>query len=244
MQYTTKSSKAIIAKIYRDFKPSNSAWVGDAYEWIGEAIELIGCFTGYELLHKDFEVIDYRVKLPCDIEQLMGIEYNGMRLQRSGGINAGDNCSCVDNLTCHPEENYSLNPNYIQTTFQTGCIKIHYKAIPTDCDGFPMVVDRVKVTQAIEWYVMRGMLLRGFKHQTVAFADADKMWEKYYPQAQNDLVFSTIDDWELFKKSWLGLVKSTNMTNEMFNTVVSDNNSNQANAPGSLITNDLTVVRT
>lgn len=243
MHYKVVSSKNIIAKVYRDFKPSNSAWIGDAYEWIGEAIEIIGCFTGYELVHEEFQVLDHRVKLPCNIEQLMGIEYKGMRLQRSGGINAGDNCSCTKNLVCCQEESYSLNPNYIQTTFQEGCIKLHYNRVPVDCDGFPMVVDRVKVTQAITWYIMRGMLLRGFKHQTVTFADADKLWEKYYPQAQNDLRFTDIDDLELFKKSWLGLVKSTNMTNEMFNTVVTTGNLGVSNTPGTLVPNSLTINR-
>ena len=34
----TISSQAVIAKVYRDFRPNNSSWTSDAIEWIGEGI--------------------------------------------------------------------------------------------------------------------------------------------------------------------------------------------------------------
>lgn len=240
MVYKTVSSDIVIAKVYRDFKPSNSSWIGDAIEWIGEAVEIIGCFTGYKQISKKYTVVDHRVKLPCDIEQLLGIEYNNMRLQRNGGINSKAECSCLDNLTCSIDESYSLNPNYIQTTFQDGEIILHYYAIDVDCNGFPTIIDNPKVKEAISWRIMRGMLLRGHKHQVVDFKYADAMWEKFYPQAQNACKLSDIDDYEVFKKSWMGLVKSTNLTNEFFNTVSSPDYSS-ANAPGTLVTNPSTI---
>lgn len=237
------SSNAIIAKIYRDFKPSNSAWITDAFEWIGEAIEIMGSFTGYEKVHTNFNVIDYRVKLPCDIEQLIAIEYKGRRLQRNGNTN-GTIPPCVEHLPSCIDESYSLNPNYIETTFPDGCITIHYERVPVDCDGFPMIIDRVKTKNAITWYILSRMILRGFKHQTIpSFDYANAQWEKYYPQAQNDVILSDIDDMELFKKSWLGLVKNTNLTNEFFNTVVSEGNITKAVPPGTLVPNALTIVR-
>lgn len=244
MVYKTVSTEAIIAKVYRDFKPSNSGWLSDAIEWVGEAVETIGCFTGYKQISKKFDVIDYRVKLPCEIEQLLGVEYCNTRLQRSGGINSKADCTCLDNLVCHPEESYSMNPNYIHTTFKEGEVTLHYYAIDVDCNGFPTIVDNPKVKEAVSWRIMRGMLLRGHKHQTIDFPTADRMWEKFYPQAQNACKLADPDDYELFKKSWLGLARTTNLTNEMFNTVVSTNPLLASpNAPGVLVPNLLTIQR-
>lgn len=242
MEYKLISSNAIIAKVYRDFKPSNSAWIVDAFEWIGEALDIMKCYPGFEEIHDEFEVIDHRVKLPCDIKSLRVILYKGARLQRNGNTNGTIPHNIAHLPICH-DESYGLNPNYIETTFKEGCIIIYYKRIPVDCDGFPMIPESTKVTQALSWYIMRGMLLRGFKHQVISFGDADKLWEKYYPQAQNDMKFRSIDDWELFKKSYLGLVKNTNLTNEFFHTVVTTGNINKAVPPGTLIPNSLTVIR-
>ena len=242
MNYRTVSSKVILGKVYRDFKPAHAGWHNDAIEWIGEAIDIMKIPSGMVLKSKEVEVIDYRVSIPCDLYKLEGIEYNQKRLPRTGGINAADRCSCLQNLTCHTDESYHLNPGYIFTTFQEGCITLHYIGIDIDCDGFPKVIDEAKVHEAITWYILRQLCLRGFKHQVVDFKMADVMWEKSYPRAQNACILTDIDDMELFKKSWLGLVKSTNMTNEFFNTVVDDIiNINAPVAPGTLVENSLTV---
>ena len=43
--YKTTSAGTVIAKIFRDLKPTNDNWVDDAVEWIGEALEAIAIFT-------------------------------------------------------------------------------------------------------------------------------------------------------------------------------------------------------
>lgn len=222
--YKTCSIEKVIAQIYRDFKPSNSGWIDDAAEWIVDAIEIMKVCQGFVQQSKDVNVIDYRFKLPCDIEVLLGVEYENKRLPKSGGINhKSAKCSCLDNLVCAVDESYSLNPNYGHTTFKDGCVKVHFEGLEVDCNGLPTVIDDPTYREAIMWYVLSKMLLRGFKHQTIDYPTAIKMWETYYPRAQNKFRVADIDSYEVFKKSWLGLVKSTNLTNEFFNTVVDSN---------------------
>ena len=40
--YKTISSQALIRKVLRDLRPTNTNWLDDAVEWIGEALEHIG----------------------------------------------------------------------------------------------------------------------------------------------------------------------------------------------------------
>ena len=234
--YKTCSIEKVIAQIYRDFKPANSGWIDDAIEWIADAISIMKVCQSFVQQGKEIQIIDYRGKLPCDIEVLYGFEYKGKRLQKSGGINhKSASCSCLQNLTCNVEESYSLNPNYVITTFKEGCITCYFDGLEVDCNGFPMIIDDAIYREAIMWYVMSKMLLRGFKHQVIDYPTALKQWEIYYPRAQNRFRLADIDSYEVFKKSWLGLARSTNMTNEFFNTIVNSTgtpNSNTIFRPG------------
>lgn len=219
--YKTCSIDRVIGRIYRDFKPSNSGWVDDAIEWVGEAIDIMKVHQGYGEQHISVNVVDYRFKLPCGIENLLAVTYGNKRLQRSGGINHKNTAKCTaSNLMLNVQESYSLNPNYGHTTFKEGCVTVYYEGIELDCNGFPTVIDDAVYIEALTWYVMARMLLRGFKHQTITYEFADMKWEKTYPKAQNRFRMCDIDEQEVFKKSWVGAVKNTNLANELFNTVV------------------------
>ena len=74
------SAKKIIDLIYRDFKPADSNWVGDAYDMIGEAIEGIGYHVGFEPWYKELTTVNYRVKYPSFLHEISFIEFNGKRL--------------------------------------------------------------------------------------------------------------------------------------------------------------------
>jgi hypothetical protein len=91
MIYKLVSAKFIIAKIYRDFKPTIPGWEASAIEWIGEAAEAIGQSagltnksTGNEGCQDALTIENYRAKLPCDLVNLQAVEYNGRRLPYGG----------------------------------------------------------------------------------------------------------------------------------------------------------------
>ena len=222
MVYKTISSDAVISKIFRDFKPANSGWIGDAFEWIGEGLEIMGAYTGYIRKPVCLEVVDFKAKLPCDLEQVEAIEFEGHRLPYSNGTNSVANC-CI-NLPIHSSEYCSFNPNYIQTSFATGKIIVHILTLPVDCNGLPMIPDNVLCTTALSWYCISMMCLRGFKHQTIDYKTALMMWEKYYPQAQNDMNFPDIERYEQFKRTWVNVVLNINKQSEFFNDSLGNSN--------------------
>lgn len=220
MVYKTCSVNKVIAQIYRDFKPSHSGWIGDAVEWIGDAIDIMKCAGGYGEQVEEVEIIDYRGKLPCQVESILGISRDGMRLARNGGLNHKNlKSSKVNILPGCVTQSYTLNPNYINTSFEDGCIQIYYLGIETDCDGYPIIIDDAIYREALTWYVLMKMLGRGFKHQTFNYRDAEERWKKAYPRAQNRCRMPDIDGYEQFKKSWLGAVNSNDPSLVFFNSV-------------------------
>ena len=236
MIYKTCSVNKVIAQIYRDFKPAYSGWVKDAVEWIGDAIDIMKACGSYGEQSKTIDVIDYRAKTPCELDMLLGISYKGMRLSRNGGLvhknlkNSNINIlpNCINN-------SYTLNPNYINTSFEKGCITVYYLGIETDCDGYPTVIDDAIYREALSWYVLMKLIGRGFKHQTFTYKDAEERWLKTYPQAKNRSRMPDIDGYQQFKKSWLGLVNSNDPTKVFFNSIDFANLETKSFPPGTFL---------
>lgn len=236
MTYNTCSINKFIAKFYRDFKPSNSNFVQDAVEWIGEAIDIMKCAGGYGERVEPIEVVDYRAKLPCQLNTLLGISHKGFRLPRNGGLNHFNlKSSKVHLLPDCVAESYTLNPNYINTSFKDGCIDVYFMGIETDCDGYPYIIDEPTYQNALKWYVLMNLLGRGFKHQVFTYKDAEDRWRSTYPKAINICRMPDIDGYQIFKKTWLGLVNAQDPTRVFFNSADFREIKDKSFFPGSLL---------
>ncbi len=215
--YKTVSTKAVLIHVIRKFKPGNSNWYVDAIEWIGEAMGIIGSHAQYcnkpHLVH----IKEFRAKLPCGIEQIEGVAYNGHRLVRNGGINNRE--SCVSHLGVNTKESYTLNPNYIHTSFETGDIVIYGLSLPVDEEGYPLVPDEPLYITALGWYIMMNWLARGNKHPVFNYEMCEQRWTKFYPQAQN-ANFPDIDNYDIFRNRWNNLIEDIGANNHFFNSLI------------------------
>lgn len=256
MIYKLISAKSIIAKIYRDFKPTIPGWEGSAIEWIGEATEAIGQSaglikksTGNEGCLDAVVVSDHRAKLPCDLVNLLAVEYIGRRLPYGGDITGSglpdqarttdiySNTSSTNAVTevipgvsesvtrlldkvIGPEQiltdYYLINPNYIQTSFESGHIKLHYEAYPTCADGYPLVPDHYYYSTAITWYVMSKLLLLGYTNPVIDFNKAHQFWCEYKILAQNKAAFPSIDKMDRFRNMWVRLIPDQTLPDDFF----------------------------
>lgn len=209
----------VIAKVFRDFRPNNSSWTSDAIEWIGEAINAIGAYYSYSELVMCLQVKGYSAPLPCKIEQLNGIKYRDMRLSRCDGVQNVDTCHHTSNLPMCKDECYSLNPSYIKTSFEEGELTLYYIGIPLDCNGFPLVPDEYEYMEALVWYIVSRMILRGHTLNGITFEYADARWEAFIPKARNSVDFPDIDDMELFMRNWNSLLLDTGKVRRFFNNL-------------------------
>ena len=254
MIYKTISSQAIIQKIFRDLKPADTSWTTDAIEWIGEALDFIGFHAGFEKRVKELEVSSFRAEVPCDLYQLMAVEYEGLPLVYGTDLTAYDknrttSMSPESSQPAHTSarfetttgvtqnsptgestfrqtrttknqrngsEYYVINPNYIVTSFEEGTIKLHYDGYPLDDCGYPMVPDNIYYKQALEWYIIRQMLMGGYKNENFNWQIADQKWGHYCVAAQNDAAYPSIDKMESFKNMWVRLVPNINAHSDFF----------------------------
>ncbi len=231
MIYKTTSSGVVIAKIYRDFKPENSNWIGDALEMIGEAIILIGRHVGLEAVKtptgRPISVVNHRAEYPSCMEGLYGVEYRiattgDFRKLSLGADTSGYGISCDDPTVASDAlvgdyQYYQTNVNYIYTSFESGQILLHYKRVPLDSEELPLILDSVKYRTALTWYIMSKLILnQTIKHPDpkIDYQFADAMWEKYMAQSQNEYKMPSIDSMERFTSMWTRLkFDSTEMDN-------------------------------
>lgn len=223
MNYKIVSSKTVIAKIYRDLKPKDSSWEIDALEWIGEAMEFIGYFSGFILKDTDLRVSGFKATLPSDFYTLIAVKVGDFKLKEENGIDPvvhgrlseivyQTSLSSLDgdfsfkSLQIYPNEYYYLEPNYIKTSFSAGQVKLVYLAFPVDECGYPLIPDNIVVKQAIEWYILRQMILGGYDHKFITWDIADFNWKKYCVSSGNDLAYPSIERMEDFKDKWVRLI--------------------------------------
>lgn len=97
------SATKIIDRIFRDFRPADSNWVGDAWDMIGEAIEGIGYHVGFEIITDSLTVSSNRVKWKKKYNKISHIVYNNKRLPLGGDFTTLNIASSsTDNVEVDP----------------------------------------------------------------------------------------------------------------------------------------------
>jgi hypothetical protein len=217
MIYKHVSSKHAIRKVFRIFKLSASSdWVNDAVEWIGDAIQLIG--TSAPLIQKvyDAEIINHKAMFPDDFFSMNAVEYDGRALPYSSDLTifSGAANSAKMNIRAG-SEGFSYISNGIVTHLEDGVVRFHYDAFPVDDEGFPMIPDDINYMEAIQWWLMRSIILSGTPHPTINFQMADNLWVRYCQKAQN-AGFPDVPKMDAFKDNYLRLIPRVNLYEDFF----------------------------
>lgn len=209
------SSKKVIRKIYRDLKPNYENWVGDAYDWMGEAMLHIGTFAGFETVreHK-LTVKDFRAPLPCGFIEEKLLTYRGNRLNKitSGVAFRKENDLTFTDDHMYEGHGYIPEPGYYRFTFEqadAGDVLLDFKRFKLDPEGLPMIPDNIAYLEALEFYVLRQMIMGGYKHPIFNYQVADQIWKSKCILASNDLRYPSIDDAERTRRWWTSMVPRT-----------------------------------
>lgn len=78
---------------------------------------------------------------------------------------------------------YKIVGNYIQTSFESGFIRIHYLALPTGEDGYPLIPDDENYKLALEWHILKRLIGSGYEHPVFKYDYCDQQWERYAGRA-------------------------------------------------------------
>lgn len=118
------------------------------------------------------------------------------------------------------ENTYTVNNNYIFTSFSDGYVLMAYRAVPTDERGYPMVPGDQRWINAmvheLAWKVIRRMRLMGsFTDKDMAREiERDRDW--YVAQAVNGSKIPSIDEMESWKNEWLRTIPKVNHHQNFF----------------------------
>lgn len=227
-----KSSKSVIAKVFRDLRIQRSDWVSDGIEWIGEALDAIG--TPGQLVDKAriLKTSSHRAPMPQDLYMLKGVYYgHGNKNEKASNLTLEDFPLMMKygNEELHPalmeedknqesgatrstNETYLINGKYIQTSFESDYIALFYKAFPVDDDGFPMLPDMYEFNQALYWYIVMKLLEGGMKHPSgeIGWQVARKEWLRYCGQARAQSNMPDIGKAAHFRDMWVRLTPNWN----------------------------------
>lgn len=226
MVYRFTSSKSILGRVKR--LVDSSDWLGIAPIYIADAVQKIGLnystiykvTSGNDIDSSDecmLEVENHLVDLPSDLDILVKIECNGSRLAYSPDKSLYGMRSCDDyswGKQYHDcNSYYTIDNGRIRTSFESGKIKIFYKALQCDEEGFIMIPDVAEYKEALVWQLFSDLLLEGVKpkYQNMSFEQAESRAEDKISKARGRLKQLTKDERDALSK----MITSTNIENSV-----------------------------
>lgn len=200
------SSDEIIASVWGTFKINYSDWQGLARQWVADSLSLMGIFNSLEDVSTDIHFTDGIAHVPVKFQVLRAVEYNGVRIGKSMSMNHynRDKTKADESVI---EYSFDKSKSNVIINADEGCLTFHYKSIPVDCNGFPMVLDDANLKEAIKWYVLYQIILNGYKHPAgIDWREAYQMFQQYHGWAKTSANRLTSDDRRNHMNMWTTLL--------------------------------------
>lgn len=235
------SLKNIIAKVYRDLQLKEEGVFTDIIEWAAEALDFIHVYDQYESKTHTIAIQNYKGEIPCDFIALESAEYNGYQLRSSkhsfGPQSSGaatprlpyrSNREVLESsgLLVDPtkfyagSESFKFDGGFCKTSFETGYVTIQYQALPTDCDGYPLIPDNQAFKEALFWFITAKYLYPKVLHKEIEerfYTDAFEKWQWYCGQAGAEAMMPDLNTLENLKRAYLSLRLNPNQFATFFN---------------------------
>lgn len=111
---------------------------------------------------------------------------------------------------------YKINGNYIQTSFETGFIRMHYYALPVDKEGYPLIPDNENFIQALEWHVIRRLIGAGYQHPVFSWDKANDQFEIYAARGISEVSYPSPENIARINRSTVRLIQPYNFYEDFF----------------------------
>jgi hypothetical protein len=103
---------------------------------------------------------------------------------------------------CSSDLTYTVNNNYIFTSFKEGKVCMAYKAIPTDEEGMPLIPDTQSMINYATWYIANKisfqMWMNG-KIQDKVYEEIKGYTQLYYMKTKNEgKMPASMDEWQSY----------------------------------------------
>ena len=168
---------------------------------------------GINGIYQDKEAIltvqDYRVLLPCDLIRIIQIKDCKSDLcfrQMTSSYIPTDNDRDYE-LT------FKTQGRVLYTSIKECTIRLAYKAIPIDDDGFPLLIDNPLYLKTLELYIKKevfgDLFTQGKVNQNVLnYVEQQYAWN--VGQLQSEFTIPSVQEMESIKNMWTSLLQYNN----------------------------------
>jgi len=221
-----KSSKSIIAGLYRDLDINTELGESSIIEWIAEGLSLIGSYSQMEEKSAVLTVVNHRVQLPCGFAFPKDITFNGKPLSWSTK-SAANNYQCPECNTvptCCTDYNFYISDGFINTSLESGDLCIVYLGIPVDNEGYPLVPDDVYFDKALKAYCTYMLDRIQFRKGLIpdkVYQESKVDWLFYVNSARGSANMPDSSQMERLKRVWVRLIPKQGEYNNGFRNIES-----------------------
>lgn len=124
----------------------------------------------------------------------------------------------VDSAIENSDQNifYKVQLDTLQTSFESDFVKIHYKALPVDEEGYLLIPDEDNYKTALYWYVMKMLIGAGYEHKVFNYQFCDAEFEKYAGRALGKLKMPSADGMQKLYNSFVRLIPPARFHDDFF----------------------------
>lgn len=98
-------------------------------------------------------------------------------------------CSC----SLDQQNWYQIELDWLNTSIQSGIVRLYFYMYPTDENGFPLIPDQEDYKQAIYYYVKAMMIGAGYEDKVHSYEYLMAMFEKHASRAINAITYPSVD---------------------------------------------------
>ncbi len=216
----------VIERVYRDYGFDLEIKFDEVIEWIWDVISLIGApqplidkvTDGSDNMPIPINIENFRGELPNDVHSIfLARDYESKMpmICKSSSFLKDMNQA----FQRESQFSYTLNNNYIFTSFEEGQVELHYKAFPTNALGMPLVPDDIKFIMAVQAFIAERIGFRLYMQDHLSEKkynklETDRHW--YIGAAGTKANIPSIDEMEGIKNRFLRLRVHTDLHDASF----------------------------
>lgn len=182
------NSAELIREIYDDYNISSDDFVSRASTWIYNALDELNFIQAYVEKTTDINIEHYRGQLPDDFQGLINLTIEDRKIPlrsphdnnlktKFKELSVDDEIDIDFDSEAHNKSKveYHISNNWIHTNIENSVAHLKYKAIPSEFDEnlqmyFPLIYNEGLLRRYLKLYIMRQILLRGYKHPVLSLA--------------------------------------------------------------------------
>jgi hypothetical protein len=216
----------ILERVYRDNGFDLEVKYDEVIEWMWDIMALIGAPAAFEEKATDgttgmpdpIVITNYRGTLPPDIFSIiMARDYDSKMPMICKSSTFKDDMEQL--YVRESQYSYSVNNNYIFTSFEEGEVELAYKAFPTNALGMPKIPDDIKFILATQAYIAERIGFRLWMQDKLGERKYQKLEQErdwYIGAAQTRGAIPSIDRMEAIKNRYLRLKINPNFHDASF----------------------------